>query len=78
MRFVDLAATFRSRVRVSNLTRTGELLDGKSAFEMMLLEATRGYVLRIEARGPDSEETVAALSDLVESVLANEATETSS
>lgn len=78
MRFVDLAATFRSRIRVSNVTRNGDKLDGKSAFEMMLLEATQGNVLRIEARGPDANASVAALGDLVETTLAQESPETSS
>lgn len=65
MRFVDVASTFRARVTVRNVTRNGDPLDGKSAFEMMLLEATRGNVLRIEARGPDAEACVAALVEVV-------------
>jgi phosphotransferase system HPr (HPr) family protein len=78
MRFVDLAAQFRSRIRVCNVTRGGEPLDGKSAFEMMLLEATHGNVLRIEARGPDAQATVAALADLVTTTLANESGDSAS
>jgi len=66
MRFVDLASTFQSRVRVSNTTRSGEPLDGKSAMQMMLLEATRGCVIRIEASGEDAQQAVDALTALVE------------
>lgn len=66
MRFVDVASKFRSTVSVVNVTRDGQKVDGKSAMHMMLLEATRGCVLRIEARGEDALETVDALAALVE------------
>ena len=66
MRFVDLAARFHSSVSVVNLTRNGQKVDGKSAMQMMLLEATKGCVLRIEARGEDASETVDALAALVD------------
>jgi len=72
MRFVDLAGTFRSRIRVRNVTRNGDKLDGKSAFEMMLLEASCGNVLRIEAEGPDAQSMVEALVELIETALAAE------
>ncbi len=67
MRFVDLASKCQSAVLVTNLTRAGEALDGKSAMQMMLLEATQGCVLRIEARGADAVDAVEALSALVAS-----------
>lgn len=67
MRFVDLAVRFRSSVRVSNVTRRGERVDGKSAMHMMLLEGTKGNVLRIEADGADAVETLDALVKLIES-----------
>ncbi|MCO6437950.1 MAG: HPr family phosphocarrier protein [Phycisphaerae bacterium] len=66
MRFVDLASTFKSAVRVRNVTRRGEEVDGKSAMHMMLLEATRGCVLRISAEGEDAEQAVGALAELVQ------------
>lgn len=65
MRFIDLASTFRSEIRVQNVTRRGETVDGKSAMHMMLLEATQGCVLRITAEGEDAEPAVAALVELV-------------
>ncbi len=67
MRFVDVASTFQAQVFVTNVTRSGEQLDGKSAMQMMLLEATQGCVIRIEARGQDAQEAVNALTALVES-----------
>lgn len=67
MRFVDAASTFQSRIQVQNLTLGHEPVDGKSAMQMMLLEATQGSKLRIQASGPDAGEAVAMLSALVES-----------
>ena len=67
MRFIDVASRFQSKVSVMNVTRRGEKVDGKSAMQMMLLEATQGCVLRIEACGADAAATVSALAALVES-----------
>lgn len=65
MRFVDMASTYQSTVSVTNISRDAEKVDGKSAMQMMLLEATQGCVLRIEARGADAQEAVDALAALV-------------
>jgi len=67
MRFVDIAVRFRCAVYVCNVTRRGERVDGKSAMHMMLLEGTKGNVLRIEAEGADSQEALDALAKLIES-----------
>jgi len=66
MTFVDLAQKCQASVSVVNLSKRGEEVDGKSAMQMMLLEATQGSVLRITARGVDAAEAVAALAALVE------------
>ena len=65
MKFVDLASKYQSRVVVTNVSRGNEKVDGKSAMQMMLLEATQGSMLRIEAHGEDAEEAVDALVALV-------------
>ncbi|MFQ5494444.1 MAG: HPr family phosphocarrier protein [Phycisphaerae bacterium] len=65
MQFVDLASTFKAAVTVTNVTRGGDTVDGKSAMQMMLLEATMGCVLRIQAAGSDATEAVEALAALV-------------
>lgn len=67
MRFIDLASRFQAKVTVSNITRRGEKVDGKSAMQMMLLEASQGCVLRIETDGADAEAAAQALGALVES-----------
>ena len=65
MRFIDLASTFSATITVGNVTRGDETVDGKSAMQMLLLEATQGCVLRITARGSDAPEAVDALADLI-------------
>ncbi len=73
--FVDLAAQFHSTITVANVSGSKEAVDGKSALQMVLLEATQGSVLKIEARGDDATEAAEALANLVE---AGFKTETSS
>lgn len=63
MRFVDLAGTFQSSIRVR---ADREEVDGKSPMEMMLLAATQGTPLKIMAQGEDAEAAVAALAGLIQ------------
>jgi phosphotransferase system HPr (HPr) family protein len=67
MRFVDLASRFKSSIVVANVSGRGEPVDGKSAMQMMLLEAVQGSVIRIEATGEDAPAAVEALAGLIES-----------
>jgi phosphocarrier protein HPr len=67
MRFVDLASGFESEISVMNISRRGEKLDGKSPMQMMLLEATEGSVLRIEAEGSDEQQAVDLLAAFIDS-----------
>ncbi len=57
-RFVKLASTFRSQVRVTRGSRT---TDGKSILGLLLLAAARGASLTIVAEGADEQDAVAAL-----------------
>jgi phosphotransferase system HPr (HPr) family protein len=66
MRFVDLASKYQSKITVANISRRGEKLDGKSAMQLMLLEATQGNTLRIEAEGTDAPDAAGALAAFVE------------
>lgn len=50
-----------------NLSRRGEKLDGKSPMQMMLLEATEGSILRIDAQGPDEQAAVEVLAGFINS-----------
>ncbi len=63
-KFVHLAATFESHIRVARETRE---MDGKSIMGLLLLAAARGTTLRISADGGDEEAAVSALVALVQS-----------
>lgn len=64
MSFVDTASGFKSDIQV---TKDGQVVDGKSIMQLMMLAATAGSELHIEAEGPDAEQAVAALVKLVNS-----------
>jgi phosphocarrier protein HPr len=63
MQFVDLASRFDSSITVSNDQTSA---DGKSIMQMSMLAATCGTRLRIRAEGPDAEQAIEALRELVE------------
>ena len=42
-------------------------MDGKSIMGILLLAAARGVTIKISAEGPDEQDAVQALSDLVQS-----------
>lgn len=67
MQFVDMANQFSSRITV---TRGGDEpgeADGKSVMQMIILAATQGTPLRIDADGIDADDAVKKLTDLFES-----------
>ena len=66
MLFVELAGTFESDVSVRRVDGT-EAIDGKSIMQMMMLAATQGTELEIEASGDDADEAVRKLEELVKS-----------
>jgi phosphocarrier protein HPr len=61
-KFVRLASSFRSEVRVGCRDLT---VNGKSILDMTMLAAECGTVLDLEAIGPDAEQAVGALAELV-------------
>lgn len=67
--FVKKAGTFRAEVTVSN----GELsVNGKSIMGVLMLAAEMGTDLLIRADGPDEQEAVDALVELIESKFGEE------
>jgi phosphotransferase system HPr (HPr) family protein len=66
MQFVDIANQFSSRVMVFKGGEEPAEADGKSVMQMIILAATDGTPLRIEADGEDAEAAVAKLVELVE------------
>jgi phosphocarrier protein len=63
-RFVQAAGRFAAQIRV---TRDGRTVDGKSLMGVLLLAASKGSTLRIEAEGADAGPAVDALAALVAS-----------
>ncbi len=62
MAFVDLANRFKSDIRVS---KGKQVVDGKSIMQMMMLAATQGTELLIDADGADASNALADLENLV-------------
>ena len=69
MQFVDIANQFESDVTVSNGENN---VDGKSIMQMSMLAATCGTELKITARGPDGQQAIDALRELVEKKMFDE------
>ena len=70
MLFVDTASQFDCDITVSNENAS---VDGKSIMQMTMLAATHGTTLKVKAEGADAEKAIAALKELVENKLFNEA-----
>jgi phosphocarrier protein HPr len=66
MQFVDLANQFASKVTVYKGGPEPAVADGKSVMQMIILAATQGTPIRIEAEGDDAEQAAAGLADLFE------------
>lgn len=62
--FVQTANSYASRLLVRRVDRD-ETVDGKSIMGMMMLAAERGTVLSLQAEGPDADQQVRALVELV-------------
>ncbi len=63
MSFVETASTFEAEVTVA---RGEQAIDGKSIMQMMMLAATKGTTLEIKAEGPDADQAISALKELVD------------
>ena len=60
--FVKMASEFKAEIRVE---KDGEEVDGKSIRGLMMLAAGHGAVLKMIAEGPDADEALQSLEDLV-------------
>lgn len=60
--FVKMASEFKAEIRVE---KDGEEVDGKSIMGLMMLAAGHGSVLKMIAEGPDADEALQSLEDLV-------------
>lgn len=72
MQFVDLANQFKASITVRKRGDEPVDADGKSVMQMIILAATEGTPLEIEADGEDAEQAVQQLAGLVESKFGEE------
>ncbi len=72
MQFVDVANQFKSDVKVHSSGEEPADADGKSVMQMIILAATEGTPLRIDAEGEDAEQAVKTLAELVENKFGEE------
>ena len=63
--WVQTANSFAASLRVGR--PSGEKVDGKSIMGIMMLAAERGTMLEIESEGPDCDQQIRALQELVAS-----------
>ena len=66
MQFVDLANSFKSEIKVTKFGEEPGEADGKSVMQMIILAATEGTKMRIDAEGEDADEAVQKLAQLFE------------
>jgi phosphocarrier protein len=62
-KIVEAAARFESQITVS---RDGQCVDARSIMGLMMLAASLGSEIKIEAEGPDADEALRAILALVE------------
>ncbi len=61
-KFVKLASSFESEITV---TRDGVTVDARSIMGLLMLGAGNGSSIEVAAEGPDAQEAIDALNDLV-------------
>jgi phosphocarrier protein len=61
-KFVKLAGSFDAEVKVS---KDGQTVDARSIMGLMMLAASPGCCIEIQAEGNEAEEAVTALAELV-------------
>ena len=64
--FVNEAKKYQSKIMVENLS-SGKAKDAKQILGVMSLGMTKGTEIRLTAEGPDKEEAIAGMLQLVES-----------
>ncbi len=61
--FVQTASRFRSGIKVE---KDGQVADGKSIMDLMMLAAAQGTFITVNANGEDALEALEALEGLIE------------
>lgn len=66
---VEAAARFQSRI---GITKDGQTVDARSIMGLMMLAASEGCEVTVEAEGPDAEAALAAIVALAEAKFGEE------
>jgi phosphocarrier protein HPr len=61
--FVQTASRYQSDIKVE---RDGQVADGKSILDLMMLAAPQGSQIKIKVDGKDAQEALKALEELIE------------
>lgn len=64
--FVQTAKQFESEIQVANLSSAKGPSNGKSPLNLLLLAVHSGMEINVSADGPDAEQALAALKELIE------------
>jgi phosphocarrier protein HPr len=67
--FTEAAAGFESTITIENLTRGRAAVDAKSILMLLTAGVARDHRIRLVANGPDEDEAISQLVDLIESGL---------
>ncbi len=67
-RFVKLAKSFVSTIRVRNITRAGEEVDAKSLVKVIKIAAAQNHEIAVTADGGDEEAAIAAIEAFIREV----------
>ena len=60
---VQTASRFRSDIKVE---KDGQVADGKSILDLMMLAAAQGTSITVKANGEDAQEALRAIGDLID------------
>lgn len=63
--FVKLANRYPCEIKIRNLTTNGKFVNAKSILSVLTLGVNQGHEICVEAEGEQAEESLTALSDLI-------------
>lgn len=66
VKFVQTAASFHSKVEIINLSGSDRKADAKSILGILSINVGQNQEIKIIVDGPDEEQAIAALTELVE------------
>lgn len=62
---VKIANQYRATITAENLSRPSPVVDVKSILQLMQLQARQGHTLRLAADGPDAQDAITAVTEIL-------------